>query len=56
MFDSFSYEDGINRASYTITSSEADWNSAAGGHGHHIPLHGSYHAIPQNGSIVQTSN
>ncbi len=28
------------------TAAEADWNSATGGHGHYIPLHGGYHAIP----------
>jgi glutamine synthetase len=46
IFDSVSYEYGINRASYTLESKEADWNSATGGHGHYIPLHGGYHAIP----------
>jgi glutamine synthetase len=46
IFDSVSYECGVNRASYRIDCSEADWNSAEGGHGHYIPLHGGYHAIP----------
>ncbi len=46
IFDSVSYEYGINRASYVLESAEADWNSAKGGHGHYIPLHGGYHAIP----------
>ena len=46
IFDSVSYESGVNRSGYAITSAEADWNSAAGGHGHYIPLHGGYHAIP----------
>ncbi len=46
IFDSVSYEYGINRASYCLESKEADWNSATGGHGHYIPLHGGYHAIP----------
>jgi glutamine synthetase len=46
IFDSVSYEYGINRASYVLESKEADWNSATGGHGHYIPLHGGYHAIP----------
>lgn len=46
IFDRVSYEYGVNRASYVLESSEADWNSAAGGHGHYIPLHGGYHAIP----------
>ena len=46
IFDSVSYEYGVNRASYVLESREADWNSATGGHGHYIPLHGGYHAIP----------
>ncbi len=46
IFDNVSYEYGINRASYALQSAEADWNSATGGHGHYIPLHGGYHAIP----------
>jgi len=53
IFDSVSYEYGINRASYSISSSEADWNSAAGGHGHYIPLHGGYHAIPPNDQLYK---
>lgn len=46
VFDSVRYESGVNRASYEITSREADWNSVEGGHGHYIPPHGGYHAIP----------
>jgi glutamine synthetase len=46
IFDSVSYEYGVNRASYRVDCSEADWNSLEGGHGHYIPLHGGYHAIP----------
>jgi glutamine synthetase len=46
IFDSVSYEYGVNRASYRVDCAEADWNSAEGGHGHYIPLHGGYHAIP----------
>ena len=46
VFDSVSYEYGINRASYEIVCREADWNSGEGGHGHYIPIHGGYHAIP----------
>ena len=46
IFDSVSYEYGVNRASYEIASREADWNSLQGGHGHYIPMHGGYHAIP----------
>jgi glutamine synthetase len=33
-------------SSYRVESCEANWNSAEGGHGHYIPLHGGYHAIP----------
>jgi len=46
IFDSVSYEYGVNRASYRVDCQEAEWNSAQGGHGHYIPLHGGYHAIP----------
>jgi glutamine synthetase len=46
IFDDVEYEYGVNRASYRINCREADWNSAAGGHGHYIPIHGGYHAIP----------
>ncbi len=53
IFDSVSYEYGVNRASYSITSSEADWNSAQGGHGHYIPLHGGYHAIPPKDQLYK---
>jgi glutamine synthetase len=53
VFDNVSYESGANRASYAVSSAEADWNSAAGGHGHYIPLHGGYHAIPPNDSLFK---
>jgi glutamine synthetase len=46
IFDEVAYEDGINRSGYRLESEEADWNSVEGGHGHYIPLHGGYHAIP----------
>ncbi len=46
IFDSISFENGVNQASYRIACREADWNSAQDGHGHYIPLHGGYHAIP----------
>jgi glutamine synthetase len=46
IFDDVEYESGSNRASYRLNCREADWNSAEGGHGHYIPLHGGYHAIP----------
>lgn len=51
IFDSVAYEYGINRAYYEIFSAEADWNSAQGGHGHYIPIHGGYHAIPPKDSL-----
>ena len=38
-------ENGVNLASYEY-SAEADWHSGEGGHGHYVPLHGGYHAIP----------
>ncbi|MBI4292788.1 MAG: type I glutamate--ammonia ligase [Betaproteobacteria bacterium] len=46
VFDNVSYESGVNRAGYRVDCGEADWHSAEGGHGHYIPLHGGYHAIP----------
>lgn len=46
IFDKVAFESGVNHASYRLDSNEADWNSAIGGHGHYIPLHGGYHAIP----------
>jgi glutamine synthetase len=46
IFDDVAFDYGVNHASYRLNSGEADWNSATGGHGHYIPLHGGYHAIP----------
>jgi glutamine synthetase len=46
IFDDVAFENGVNRASYRLDCHEADWNSNTGGHGHYIPLHGGYHAIP----------
>jgi glutamine synthetase len=46
VFDKVAYDNDVNHASYRLDSYEADWNSATGGHGHYIPLHGGYHAIP----------
>lgn len=46
VFDEVAFENETNRASYRVDSREADWRSATGGHGHLIPLHGGYHAIP----------
>jgi glutamine synthetase len=40
------FENGVNVASYRVDSAEADWHSREGGHGHYVPLHGGYHAIP----------
>lgn len=53
IFDHVAYEYGINRASYEIFSAEADWNSAQGGHGHYIPAHGGYHAIPPKDTLYK---
>lgn len=46
VFDSVAFENRVNMASYRVDSVEADWHSAEGGHGHYVPLHGGYHAIP----------
>jgi glutamine synthetase len=49
IFDSISYKNDINMASYIIDSNEADWNSGlveGKNLGHKIPSHSGYHAIP----------
>jgi glutamine synthetase len=46
VFDDVRFESSVNGSSYRVDSREADWNSGACGSGHHIPLHGGYHAIP----------
>ncbi|MFO7743511.1 MAG: type I glutamate--ammonia ligase [Anaerolineae bacterium] len=51
LFDSVSYENQMNRAGYTLESSEAAWRSGIPGHGHYIPLHGGYHAIPPKDAL-----
>ena len=53
IFDKVSYENGVNSSGYTIESQEADWNSNNGGHGHYIPLHGGYHAIPPKDQLYK---
>ncbi len=53
IFDRVAYEYGINRAYYEIFSAEADWNSSQGGHGHYIPAHGGYHAIPPKDALYK---
>jgi len=51
LFDTVSYENTMNRAGYTVESCEAEWRSAVPGHGHYIPLHGGYHAIPPKDAL-----
>lgn len=51
IFNNVSIENGVHVASYRVDSAEADWNSATAGHGHLIPLHGGYHAIPPKDSL-----
>ena len=53
IFDNVSYENDVNRAGYVVESREADWNSHNGGHGHYIPLHGGYHAIPPKDQLYK---
>jgi glutamine synthetase len=45
-FKSVAFSNTLNAASYRVDSSEADWHGLEEGHGHYIPLHGGYHAIP----------
>ena len=53
IFDTIAFENEINRAGYRVESAEADWQSGQGGHGHYIPLHGGYHAIPPKDALYQ---
>ncbi len=46
VFNNVCIENGIHTASYRVDSIEANWNTCSGGHGHFIPIHGGYHAIP----------
>lgn len=46
VFNNVTIENSINAACYKVDSIEANWNTSDGGHGHYIPLHGGYHAIP----------
>jgi glutamine synthetase len=56
IFDKVAFESGVNHAGYRVDSSEADWNSSTGGHGHYIPLHGGYHAIPPKDQLFNLRN
>jgi len=51
IFDSVAYENEMNRSGYSVESGEAAWRSGSGGHGHYIPLHGGYHAIPPKDTL-----
>ncbi|MDQ7780534.1 MAG: type I glutamate--ammonia ligase [Planctomycetota bacterium] len=54
IFDSVSYKNDVNMASYVIDSEEADWNTgllAPKNLGHKIPRKGGYHAIPPLDSL-----
>jgi glutamine synthetase len=51
IFDNVAYENEMNRAGYSVASSEATWRSGTPGHGHYIPLHGGYHAIPPKDAL-----
>ena len=53
VFDIVAYENAINRSGYRVESGEADWKSGEGGHGHYIPLHGGYHAIPPKDALYK---
>ena len=51
VFDNVAYENEMNHSGYRVESDEAAWRSGAGGHGHYIPLHGGYHAIPPKDTL-----
>lgn len=52
VFDSVAFDNRVNVASYRVDSCEADWHSPEGGHGHYVPLHGGYHAIPPKDQLA----
>ncbi len=51
IFDKVAYENEMNRSGYSVESGEASWGSGIAGHGHYIPLHGGYHAIPPRDAL-----
>jgi glutamine synthetase len=51
IFDSVAFENEVHRVGYRLESSEGMWNSAPGGLGHYIPMHGGYHAHPPRDSL-----
>jgi len=51
VFNSVAFENEIHRVGYRLESAEGMWNSAAGGLGHYIPMHGGYHAHPPRDSL-----
>ena len=53
VFSQVSFENNVNTASYHLESAEAYWNSAQPGHGHFLPHHGGYHAIPPTDQLYQ---
>jgi len=53
VFNDVSFENGINVASYSVDSVEANWHNAQGGHGYYIPIHGGYHAIPPKDQLYK---
>jgi glutamine synthetase len=51
VFNSVAFENEIHRVGYRLESAEGVWNSAEGGLGHYIPMHGGYHAHPPRDSL-----
>ncbi len=51
IFSSVAFENEIHRVGYRLESAEGMWNSAQGGLGHYIPMHGGYHAHPPRDSL-----
>jgi glutamine synthetase len=51
IFSSVAFENEVHRVGYRLESIEGYWNSAAGGLGHYIPMHGGYHAHPPRDSL-----
>jgi len=51
IFGSVAFENEVHRVGYRLESAEGYWNSAQGGLGHYIPMHGGYHAHPPRDSL-----
>lgn len=56
IFNSVAFENSVNVASYRVDSVEGFWNASEASRGHHVPLHGGYHAIPPKDQLYLLRN